>query len=239
MTKTSLLSLAFISLLGLSGCSFNKGPLNYYQLQSNEVIEVTEDNQLAVLLGPVNVADYLQRETILQREESGSLSTSANARWAGNLQDDIGQLLLRQLSSDLKTSRIALYPDRVGFKPKAQIILSIRRLDSGRDQPAVLEAQWRVLDVDGNMQSSRVVTFKQQHNGTMDEQIRAQSSLLSKLAKQIAAAIELNNFAKLGTVRPNADAEVVTSKDKPRSEIEKVTLPNFELGREGVEVFRF
>lgn len=241
MTKTSLLSLAFVSLLGLSGCAIN-GPLNYYQLQGAEAPEtLSEDSQIAVLLGPVKVADYLQRETIMQREGNGSLSTSANARWAGNLQDDIGQLLLRQISGDLKTSRIALYPDRVGFKPQAQIVLSISRLDSGQEQPAVLEAQWRVLDANGDLRSSRVITLKQQHDGSLAGQIKAQSDLLRKLAGQITSAIELSNFVKVSSMQPNAELEneVVSTKENPNTQVEKYTLPGFEKGREGVEIFRF
>ena len=69
----------------------------------------TLDKGPAVLLGPLKLADYLQRENLLQRESDGSLQLSQEARWAGSLEDDVGQLLVRQLAGRLDSSRVALY----------------------------------------------------------------------------------------------------------------------------------
>ena len=129
--------------LGTVGCSVAP-PVQFYQLQPSETDVASRENTVSVLLGPLKIADYLQRENILQREVDGSLSLSQQARWAGSLQDDMGQFLLRQISSQLGSSRISLYPDRVGMQAQAQVVLSISRLDSGVEQPAVLEVQWRL-----------------------------------------------------------------------------------------------
>ena len=151
------LGIAIVGVLafGSVGCSIAP-PATFYQLQQSTTEAASRDNNITVLLGPLRVADYLQRENVLQREADGSLSLSQQARWAGSLQDDIGQLLLRQVSAQLGSSRIALYPDRVGIEAQAQVVLSISRLDSGVQQPAVLEAQWRLLDAKGSLRNSRV-----------------------------------------------------------------------------------
>ncbi len=114
--------------LGTVGCSIAP-PATFYQLQPSNTETASRASNISVLLGPVRVADYLQRENVLQREADGSLSLSQQARWAGSLQDDIGLLLLRQMSAQLGSSRIALYPDRVGIEAQAQVVLSISRLD--------------------------------------------------------------------------------------------------------------
>jgi uncharacterized lipoprotein YmbA len=44
------------------------------------------------------VADYLQRETLLQRQPDGSLQAATDGRWAGSLSSDIDQLLVRQVA---------------------------------------------------------------------------------------------------------------------------------------------
>jgi hypothetical protein len=142
-----------------------------------------------LLLGPLQLADYLQRENLVQRQADDSLSLSQEARWAGSLQDDVGQLLLRQLASRLQTSRIALYPDRVGFDNQLQAVLSISRLDSGASQPARLQAQWRLLDGQGQLRGSRLLSLQAEHDGTARDQVRAQSELLQQLAAELAAAI--------------------------------------------------
>lgn len=184
---------AILSLLGLlllGGCA-SSPPVHFYQLQAGSPRLPEGNRGIAVLLGPLKVADYLQRESVVQRLPDGSLQLGGTARWAGSLDDDIARLLLAQLASRLDSSRLALYPDRVGFQPEVQVLLNISRLDSGPGQPAVLEANWRLLDGRGQMQASRVVRLEGIHDGTLAAQVRAQSGLLQELAGQIAAAVKV------------------------------------------------
>lgn len=180
--------LGLAGLLAMAGCAATP-PAQFYQLQQGNPGLPQADAGVAVLLGPLKLADYLQRETLVQRQVDDTLVITQQARWVGSLQDDVAQLLLRQLAGRLDSSRLALYPDRVGFKPEAQLLLSISRLDSGPFQPAVLEAQWRLLDGGGKMLDSRLVRLDEAHNGELTDQVRAQSVLLQKLAAQMASAV--------------------------------------------------
>ena len=82
-------------LLGLAGCSTHQ-PVSLYQLDSGSPAQPAQAAGMAVLLGPVVVADYLQRETLLQRQNDGSLQGSTDGRWAGSLSSDINQLIDRK-----------------------------------------------------------------------------------------------------------------------------------------------
>ena len=232
------LAIAIVGVLafGSVGCSIAP-PATFYQLQQSTTEAASRDNNITVLLGPLRVADYLQRENVLQREADGSLSLSQQARWAGSLQDDIGQLLLRQVSAQLGSSRIALYPDRVGIEAQAQVVLSISRLDSGVQQPAVLEAQWRLLDAKGSLRNSRVLRFEEAHNGEVADQVRAQSQLLGQLSKQLVAALQ-DAFPEQ-TVSPERKPTAAVSTKKPATEkVESINIPVVEPVREQ-EVYRF
>ncbi|HAB92435.1 MAG TPA: hypothetical protein DCF43_08885 [Pseudomonas sp.] len=232
------LGIAIVGVLafGSVGCSIAP-PATFYQLQQSTTETASRDNNITVLLGPLRVADYLQRENVLQREADGSLSLSQQARWAGSLQDDIGQLLLRQVSAQLGSSRIALYPDRVGIEAQAQVVLSISRLDSGVQQPAVLEAQWRLLDAKGSLRNSRVLRFEEAHNGEVADQVRAQSQLLGQLSKQLVAALQ-DAFPEQ-TVSPARKPTAAVSTKKPATEkVESINIPVVEPVREQ-EVYRF
>lgn len=222
--------------LGTVGCSIAP-PAQFYQLQQTLPETGSRTNNTTVLLGPLKVADYLQRESIMQREADGSLVLSQEGLWAGNMQDDVGQLLLRQISAELGTSRISLYPDRIGMQAQAQVILNISRLDSGVEQPAVLEAQWRLLDGKGVLRNSRVVHFKEEHDGTLSDQVRAQSELIGRLSVQLVQALagELPApVVKTATSKPAAPAATQQSKSKTESN----SIPVVEPARE-VEVYRF
>jgi len=219
----------------LAGCaSPHSVPL--YSLD-NGVVELPERaDGAAVLLAPVKLADYLQREDILQRRADGSLApVGADARWAGPLGQGVDQLLLRQLAWRLDTQRMAL-GEASGFVPYVQVELAITRLDSGPQQPAVLEAQWKLLDKDGKQQASRLVRLQEEHQGSTADQVRAQSLLLQRLGEQLASAIEpvaAGPRAKPRTAaKPKADSGRSTEAAAPR-------IPALETIRTEMEVFRF
>ncbi|RPO30360.1 membrane integrity-associated transporter subunit PqiC, partial [Pseudomonas aeruginosa] len=147
--------LSLVSLLGLTGCAVHP-PAQLYQLDVGAAAVPKKDGGAAVLLGPVQLADYLKRDVMVQRQADGILSLSTEARWAGNLETNVSQQLLRQMSSELGSSRLALFPEKPGFTPQVQVMLTISRLDSGPKQPAVIEARWRLLDQKGDLKDSRV-----------------------------------------------------------------------------------
>lgn len=225
---TTVLLLACAS---LAGCVTQPVPM--YRLD-NGAVEMPGQaaDGTAVLLGPVKLADYLQHDALLQRLPDGSLAADGQrARWAGSLQGDISQLLLRQLASRLKTQSLELSPGSKGFSPEVQIELEITRLDSGPQHPAVLEAQWRVLDGQGERQSSRLVRLQEQHKGSATDQVRAQSLLLQRLGEMMASAVEPVMVAKARTKN-----SVSKAPNKPQA---APAIPAVEPIRTDLEVFRF
>lgn len=232
------LRLAFVLLLtgmiGLVGCTAHQ-PVPLYQLDNADVGVPTKEQGLAVLLGPVSIADYLQREALLQRQLDGSLLVADNARWAGSLAADIDQLLLRQLAWRLDSQRTVLAPATGEFKPEVQVLLSIIRLDSGPAQPAILEAQWRLLDKAGNLRDSRLLRLEESHSGTPADQVQAQSRLLRQLVADLALAIEpLRNQPVAEAAKP---APAPPRPAKPQAP--KPQFPIIGPTRSNGEVLRF
>lgn len=228
----SLVLLAAFSLLG--GCSAFQSP-KLYTLDSGNP-EIPERNGVAVLLDPVELADYLKRDTALvQRNADGSLSTVRHAEWAGDLQGNIDQLLLRQLAWHLGSQRLALEPAQ-GFKPDVTVEVSVSRLDSGPEQPVVLEAQWRLLDRQGQLSDSRLVQLQEIHTGTIADQVRAQSAVLQRLADQMAQAIR--PLAQ----RPASQASRKTAqRSRPKVVMPQPAEPAIPMATptRNVEVYRF
>ncbi len=234
-----LVLLAALSLLG--ACSF-RPTTTLYRLDSGDPA-TPERNGLAVLLGPVTLADYLQRDAALvQRHKDGSLSAAGNARWAGNLKADIDQLLLRQLAWRLDSHRLVAEPDTSGFKPDIQVLLNITRLDSGPKQPAVLEAQWRLLDRRGRLGESRLVRLEEPHKGSSADQVRAQSVVLQRLAEQLAAAIlplaKQQAQASASAPEPRKSARVAARPKAEAKQPPESDMPIVSPTRD-VKVFRF
>ncbi|MGV8916415.1 MAG: PqiC family protein [Pseudomonas sp.] len=227
--------LLLTGVLGLAGCAVQQ-PTSLYQLDAGAPGQPKQSAGLAVLLGPVSVADYLQRETLLQRQPDGSLMASTDGRWAGSLSSDIDQLLLRQLAWKLDSQRVVLAPSTANFTPDVQVVLSITRLDSGVNQPAILDAQWRVLDRRGQVRDTKLVHLEQTHTGSTAAQVKAQGLLLQRLADQMSAAVKpLSNqpaFAEEPKKAAPAQVRNAKEEDKPK-------MPIASPIRTDMEVFRF
>lgn len=221
--------LLMTGILGLAGCSVHQ-PTSLYQLDSGTPGQPTHSNGLAVLLGPVSVADYLQRETLLQRQPDGSLTASTEGRWAGSLSSDIDQLLLRQLAWKLDSQRVVLAPAAANFTPDVQVLLSISRLDSGAKQPAILDAQWRLVDRKGQVRDSRIIHLEELHAGSSADQVRAQGVLLQRLADQLSSAVKPISW------QPEEPKKAPVARAK---EPEKPKIPMASPIRTDLEVFRF
>lgn len=219
--------------LGLAGCSVHQ-PVSLYQLDSGNPGQPKQSSGMSVLLGPVSVADYLQRETLLQRQPDGSLKAATDGRWAGSLSSDIDQLLLRQMAWRLDSQRVVLAPTTANFTPDVQVLLSITRLDSGGSQPAILDAQWRLIDRRGQVRDNRIVHLEEQHQGGTAAQVQAQGVLLQRLAEQLSAAVKplANQPALVEEPRKAAPAQVRKEEEKPK-------IPLATPIRTDMEVFRF
>ena len=221
---------------GLTGCSVHQ-PVSLYQLDSGSPVQPAQSAGMAVLLGPVTVADYLQRETLLQRQPDGSLQAATDGRWAGSLSSDIDQLLLRRVAGNLDSQRVVLAPATAGFTPDVQVLLTITRLDSGEKQPAILDAQWRLIDRRGQVRDNRIIHLQEQHAGTTAAQVHAQGVLLQKLAEQLSTAIKpLANQPPIAEAPRKAAAKPAT----PAAGQEKQPkIPMASPIRTDMEVFRF
>ncbi|MVW74657.1 PqiC family protein [Pseudomonas xionganensis] len=231
-TMRKALAILVVGSLGLAGCTAYR-PVPLYQLDGGEWQMPGEHQGVALLLGPVTVADYLQREALLQRQADGSLISADNARWAGNLANEIDQQLLRQLAARLDSQRVQLAPASPGFEPTLRLALSITRLDSGPQQAAVLEAQWRLSGADGKLLDGRLVRLEESHNGAVADQVRAQSLLLQQLVGLLAQATREYGKAPVVATPPRKPA--VSKPIQPPAP----RIPVAEPSRNEGEVFRF
>ncbi len=228
------LMLLLTALFSLTGCTRHQ-PVPLYQLDSGAIGVPAAEQGIAVLLGPVAIADYLQREALLQRQADGSLTPAEDGRWAGSLAADLDQQLLRQLAARLDSQRLVLAPAAAGFVPQVRVGLSITRLDSGPLRPAVLEAQWRLSGADGKLLDGRLVRLEEAHNGTLVDQVRAQSLVVQQLVKQMAEAVQAHHAATK-VARPEP-----VRKPAPAKPAAPATprIPVVEPMRGEGEVFRF
>jgi uncharacterized lipoprotein YmbA len=220
--------LLLLVLLGLSACSL-QAPAPLYQLDAGKLSVPSARGGFVLLLQPVQLAQYLQRDGLLQRQGDGSL-LETQAHWAGSLPEDVEQLLVRQLASRLQTQNVLTAANSAGLVADLQLHVRINRLDSGPQQPAVLHAQWRLLDKNGQLREQRLLQLEQAHAVSLVSQVQAQSLLLQQLAEQLALAV--GQFNASATSAPAS--RVPPAPRKPALQPPKTAAPSG-----AAEVYRF
>jgi uncharacterized lipoprotein YmbA len=232
LTRLSL-TLLMLGFLGLTGCT-QFAPVSLYQLDAGASVgKQVDPNGVSVLLGPILVADYLRHEALLQRQDDGTLVPAHNARWAGNLASDLDHQVLRQLAARIDSQRLVLASEAPGFKAQVQVQLSISRLDSGPHQPVVLEAQWRLLGREGQLLDTRLVRLQEAHQGSVADQVRAQSLALQKLVEKLSDALQRSVAAAVASEEPRKKPALPAAREEPPK------MPAVQPIRIEAEVFRF
>lgn len=229
------LALLLAGVFGVAGCVAHQ-PVSLYRLDSGAALPTRKDGPLVVL--EPRLADYLQREDLLQRQPDGSLLPSSQERWAGSFGADVEQVLLRQLAWRLDTQRLLLQPASAGVAADAQVRLHISRLDSGPQQPAVLEGEWLLLDRRGQLRDSSLIRLQEEHNGAAADQVRAQSQLLQDLAGQLAGSLQAMLKEEPAKEAPRKRAPARPS-NKPQQDAGVPQIPRASPIRTDVEVYRF
>lgn len=231
-----LTTLVLLASASLAGC-MTQPPSPMYRLDGGSPDAPARERGAAVLLGPVQLADYLRHEAVLERLADGSLvADDRHARWAGSLEQDVNQLLLNQLASRLDTQLLELAPASKGFAHDVQVEVRIIRLDSGALQPAVLEAQWLLFDSSGKRRASRLVRLREEHQGDTADQVRAQGVLLQRLSELMADSIAPLVEKSPMTRRP---AKAPSTGKRDATVVPPPPIKTIEPQRTDMEVFRF
>jgi uncharacterized lipoprotein YmbA len=181
----------FIILIGstLMGCQ--QSPRKQYYLLSaptstDHSVEITR----TLGLGPIEVAEYLQRSQVILNRDANSLQMADNAYWGEPLQKGITRVLSINLMNQKPNRLIETFPWRSDSAPPVSIRLQIHELQI-IDGSAVINASWKLIDT----ANAKILT--QQHfiqKKPCSENARdiaeAYSSLLTELAAEMGVALE-------------------------------------------------
>lgn len=150
-----------------------------------------EGSALALGVGPVRVATYLAVSEIQVRTSPTELNRSAVDRWAEPLEEGITRVLAQNLSAELGTREVVLFPWYAEQSPSHQVQVSVRRFELEPDGSGVLEARYEVAALGprgGHV--IRDIELRQAATGSdVAASVAALSESLAELSRRIAADI--------------------------------------------------
>ena len=181
------------ALFAVAGCATTPPP-TFYQLEEPASIHLSGlESGIAIGLGPVKVAAYLDRPQIVTRAEAHKLQLSESNMWAEPLKDSILRVIGVNLSNMLQTTRIFKIPRRDRAIPLAyRVALDIPRFDGMLGGDAQLVARWTLYKGRGeDALLTRMSIIAEASGGEGYEKlIAAQNRALHALSREIADAVK-------------------------------------------------
>jgi uncharacterized lipoprotein YmbA len=142
-------------------------------------------------VGPIQLAEYLNRSHIVTRSQKNEFQFSGFDRWGEPLEDNVVQVLAANLGNLLGKGRVIQFPWRTAVPVDFQITARIQRFDRGPDGTVHLLADWMVLqkDAQGPLLTHHS-EFQQKVEGQdMLDTVKAMSLVLGDFSREIAQAI--------------------------------------------------
>jgi len=195
---SALFLICLAVVLGLSGCAGHSPNPQFYMLPADHSQDMpsgtTEISNASTSLGLVleRFPDYLDRPQIVTRIGDHQLQFSEFHRWSQPLKSSFITGLTERLRTRLETGSVWSAPFPLYAHPEMKVMLELYRLDGSLGEEAVLEAHWVVLDDSGNkvLTQKRTVLQEQVAGSGYEELLAAEGQLVSRLADEIAAAVE-------------------------------------------------
>ncbi|MBF0429515.1 MAG: membrane integrity-associated transporter subunit PqiC [Magnetococcales bacterium] len=149
MLRHGLLALFWmVSSLLLNGClAPASSPTRFFLLTALPMSGKTEVKQgLVVELEPVEIPQYLKRPEMVTRTGGNRLQLERLYQWAGDLKEDIGRVLMENLSQILVSDRVVNLPNRSDSPPNFRVLVSLNRFEPDETGQVLLDARWSLFD---------------------------------------------------------------------------------------------
>lgn len=189
---------SLIALAGLlAGCTLlspRHDPSRFYTLAaSSQGAARAPDAAVAgmsVVVGPVTLPAYLDRNEIAVRVSPSELTYALTERWAEPLVQNVRRVLVENLGNALGSERVAAVTSASTLTPDYWVEVVVVRFEATADGNAELTARWAVRDA-----ARKVVRIRQSQHArqataaTVEGGVQAMSAALGDLAAEIASVL--------------------------------------------------
>ena len=182
--------IAGILALVISGCSSSRD--NFYLLSAvGHPAGAGTGNGRLIGVGPVSLPDYIDRAELVFQSDTNRFQVPPDQRWAGDLRDNVSDVLAINLGRRLSGSRVQEYPWDPSDTLSYSVPVTIRQFHAISGGDAILDVRWEIREgANGEVlrRGSRVFTEGLSEQGYAGV-VAAESRLLGQLADAIAAGM--------------------------------------------------
>lgn len=149
-------------------------------------------NTMSLCVGPVLLADYLQRPQLCLRGSGNEVEYAEFDRWAETLDVAVPRVLVENLSRLLSTARIDVFPWKSPVPADYQVSIMVIRFDGEPGGQAVLKARWSVAAAGREIPVFDSITniIEPVASKRYDDLVRAMNRALERLSREMAGVIQ-------------------------------------------------
>ena len=175
-------------LLLLGACSST--PQSNYYLLSAKATTASAPCHYSIGVGPVVVAEYLNRPQITVTGEPGQLQIEQFQRWGEPIRNSVERVLVENLAILTDSTQLVVYPWRQDQSPRYRVRINILSMNREANS-ALIKVQWQLSDSQsGNTISTHLESYKAPVNGDgYRNLVEGFSDALLQLSVQISAEI--------------------------------------------------
>lgn len=198
--RSSFIIFALITTL-LGGCVTPTAPARYYRLNLPPLLpqDTTAERPRVtgrLLIGPVEVADHLDRTQLVTSTGPNRLQFNELDQWAGSLAGQIEQVLLHHLANRLGRNAVLPYPAEADRDTDRRLRVRVLELNAGPGPHARLTLFWQASN-GGRPDRHGLESLEQVLDGTdLDHTVAGYDALLAEAANRIAADLRSGRKAR-------------------------------------------
>lgn len=187
MKKNAALA-TLVAALVASACASSPAP-SFYHL-APLAIEATQSSDRSVIVGPFELAEYLDRPQIVTRAGASSMKVADFERWAEPLDTNLQAVVASNVGRLIGSDHVLEFPAQAILKPDRRVSGRVARLDVEAGT-AVLEVQWGVLNGDGSVaQPGRRSRYEAKVAGAgYGAMVAAMNEAVEKFSEDVAGAV--------------------------------------------------
>ena len=173
-----------------AGCASSPAPRFFRLAPGAEAAQETSSR--AVIVGPFQLADYLDRPQIVTRDGANAVTVADFDRWAEPLDANFQWVVAANVGRLLGSDHVLEFPAQAIIKPDRRVTGRVSRLDVDAQGLAVLEVQWGVLNGDGTVaQPGRRSRYEAQASGDgYGDLVAAMNTAVERFSEDVAAAVK-------------------------------------------------
>lgn len=185
--------LAIVTLVWLvAGCALQgtTPPSTFYMLRTTSTEKSTSGLEaLAIGIGPVSVAEYLDRPQIVTRTGGVEVIVDQYHRWAGPVREAIVQIVVGEIAIQTGSQKVFSFPWPPATRLDYQLKANVGRFDATETGLARMEVHWGLYVENQDMFARRSVYEAQAVGEGYAARVTALNDVLRQFARDVVATL--------------------------------------------------